>query len=43
MSYAQLEAFYRHIVESVRACGFPCAITSGMACVNYGVVETTND
>jgi len=43
MNYAELDSFYRQIVGTVRAGGFPCAITSGMACVNYGVVETTND
>ena len=39
----ELEAFYKRIVADVRAKGGVCAITSGMACVEFGVAQTTKD
>jgi hypothetical protein len=43
LSYAELEQFYEGIVLKLRERGVICAITSGMACVHYGVAETTKD
>ena len=42
-SYAELEQFYKGLVTRARARGIPCAITSGMACVAFGVSEATKD
>jgi hypothetical protein len=42
-SHAELEGFYERLVVNLRECGVVCAITSGMACVHYGVAETTKD
>ena len=41
--YAELEQFYEGLVIELREQGVVCAITSGMACVHYGVAETTKD
>jgi len=35
--------FYEDLVRRLRARGVLCAITSGLACVHYGVAETTKD
>lgn len=43
LSYAELEQFYEGLVVKLRDRGVVCAITSGMACVHYGVAETTKD
>ena len=43
LSYAELEAFFTGLVATAQARGIPCAITSGMACVHYGVAATTKD
>jgi len=43
MTYAELEAFYHDLVRRARERGITCAITSGMACVHYGVAQTTKD
>ena len=43
MTYAELELFYHDILTRVRSRGSTCAITSGMACVAYGVAPTTKD
>ena len=43
LSYAELELFYESLVGKLRKRGVVCAITSGMACVHYGVAETTKD
>jgi hypothetical protein len=43
MTYTELESFYTRLVNLLRTQGIACAITSGLACVNYGVVESTND
>jgi hypothetical protein len=43
LSYAQLERFYEGLVLRAREQGVICAITSGMACVAYGVAQATKD
>ena len=43
LSYAELEKFYEGLVMKLRERGVTCAITSGMACVSYGVTQTTKD
>lgn len=43
MTYTELEAFYHDLVRRARERGVTCAITSGMACVHYGVAQTTKD
>jgi hypothetical protein len=35
--------FYEDLVRGLRAQGVVCAITSGLACVHFGVAETTKD
>jgi hypothetical protein len=42
-SYAELERFYEGLVTRARSRGIACAITSGMACVAFGVSEATKD
>ncbi len=42
-SYAELERFYEGLVSRARRRGIACAITSGMACVAFGVSEATKD
>jgi len=41
--YAELENFFSLLVSSAQGRGIPCAITSGMACVHFGVAVTTKD
>lgn len=41
--YSELEAFFTGLVTAAQARGVPCAITSGMACVHFGVAATTKD
>jgi hypothetical protein len=43
LSYAELEKFYEGLVARARRRGIACAITSGMACVTYGVAQATQD
>lgn len=43
LHYAELEQFYEGLVLKLRERGVTCAITSGMACVHYGVAQTTKD
>ncbi len=43
LSYSELEEFYEDLVAKARGQGIVCAITSGMACVNFGVSQTTRD
>ena len=43
LSYAELEQFYESLVARARRRGIACAITSGMACVAYGVAQATKD
>lgn len=41
--YAELEKFYEGLVVKLRERGVTCAITSGMACVHYGLSQSTKD
>ena len=43
LSYAELEQFYESLVAHARRRGIACAITSGMACVAFGVAQATKD
>jgi hypothetical protein len=43
LSYAELERFYEGLVSRARSQGIMCAITSGMACVAFGVAPATQD
>jgi hypothetical protein len=43
LSYAALETFYERLVTEARSQGIACAITSGMACVAFGVAQATKD
>lgn len=43
LSYAELEQFYEGLVTRARNQGITCAITSGMACVAFGVAQATKD
>jgi len=43
ISQADLDRFYESIVQEVQDRGGICAITSGMACVKYGVAQSTKD
>jgi hypothetical protein len=43
LSFAELDRFYQDLVTKARSQGITCAITSGMACVEFGVAETTKD
>ena len=43
LSYAELEQFYESLVARARRRGIACAITSGMACVAFGVAQATQD
>jgi hypothetical protein len=40
---ADLHLFYEDLVRELRSRGVLCAITSGLACVHYGIAETTKD
>jgi len=39
----ELQLYFEDLVRKLRGRGVVCAITSGMACVHYGVAETTKD
>lgn len=41
--YAELEQFFTGLVATAQSRGITCAITSGMACVHFGVAATTKD
>lgn len=41
--YAELEDFFSGLVIKAQAQGITCAITSGMACVHFGIAATTKD
>jgi hypothetical protein len=41
--YAELESFFCDLVAQAQGRGIPCGITSGMACVHFGVAATTKD
>jgi hypothetical protein len=43
LTYAELEKFYEGLVARARRRGIACAITSGMACVAFGVAQATKD
>ena len=43
MTDSELHVFFENFVRALRERGVVCAITSGMACVHYGVAETTKD
>lgn len=43
MTDSELHLFFETFVRKLRSQGVVCAITSGMACVHYGVAETTKD
>jgi hypothetical protein len=43
MSPLELQSFYEDLVRQLRNRGVVCAITSGLACVHYGVAESTKD
>jgi hypothetical protein len=40
---SELHCFFENLVRELHARGVVCAITSGLACVHYGVAETTKD
>jgi hypothetical protein len=40
---AELDRFFENLVATLQAKGGVCAITSGMACVQYGVAQATKD
>ena len=43
MTYAELETFFTGLVATAQARSIVCGITSGMACVHFGVAATTKD
>lgn len=43
MTDIEQQKFFEDLVRELRARGVICAITSGMACVHYGIAETTQD
>ena len=43
ISQPELDRFYEDLVSTARANGGVCAITSGMACVQYHVAQSTKD
>lgn len=43
LSYDELEGFFEGLITRLRGRGVACAITSGMACVHYGVALATKD
>ena len=43
IAYAELESFFSDLVATAQSRGITCAITSGMACVHFGVAATTKD
>ncbi len=43
ISQAELDRFFEQLVMTVQAKGGVCAVTSGMACVQYGVAQATKD
>lgn len=43
MTDLELYRFFEELVQQLRSRGVICGITSGMACVHYGVAETTQD
>lgn len=43
MTDLELHNFFEDLVRRLRAEGVLCAITSGLACVHYGIAESTKD
>jgi len=43
MTDLELHEFYENLVRTLRSMGVLCAITSGLACVHYGIAESTKD
>lgn len=43
VAYAELESFFSDLVSTAQSRGITCAITSGMACVHFGVAASTKD
>jgi hypothetical protein len=43
LTYAELESFFTGLVDEAQRRGITCAITSGMACVHFGIAATTKD
>ncbi len=43
MNDSEQQEFYENLVRQLRSHGAVCAITSGLACVHYGIAETTKD
>lgn len=43
MTGDELHLFFEDFVSELHARGVVCAITSGLACVHYGIAETTKD
>ena len=43
MNPAHVFMFYDDLVRKLRDRGVVCGITSGLACVDYGIAETTQD
>lgn len=43
MTDQELHRFFEDMVAELRARGVLCAITSGLACVHYGIAESTQD
>lgn len=43
MDLTEVYHFYEDLVRTLRDRGVVCGITSGLACVHYGVAESTND
>ena len=41
--YHELELFFTRLVSTAQERGITCAITSGMACVHFGIAATTKD
>ena len=43
MTDSELHLFFENFVRTLHSRGVVCAITRGLACVHYGVAETTKD
>lgn len=43
MKLSPLDAFYRRLLQGLHRKRVPCVITGGLACVEFGVVEHTED
>lgn len=43
MNDLELHEYFENMVRTLRAKGVLCAITSGLACVHYGIAESTQD